>query len=474
MVSRRFENVIHFHNLGQHQLNELLKASKQFNLSCCYLGHQQVGEQDVLLISSTTKLSDLKKIRNNFKNWIYLIIENPLNGELINELNEIGKIYYLDFIDIDKIMYRFELLSNSFIPLAPHHENSDHHLAIISHDFKNPLNAIRLDAQILLRKSKKENKLNLSEDVKQIVGRIIKTTDRLGLLVNDLLDHKKTGNALVSLTRHSVHMESVVDEVIEVIAPIAKRNSVKIKKIIDSDIPTLLADKNKLFQVILNLISNAIKFSYQHTSIYINLSSREDKIIFSVEDSGPGIDPEIEPNLYERFRAGKSKECGSGLGLYICKTIVEAHQGKISHCPGKKGGAVFEFYLPLEMKVLEQSKKVYLIDDDEDLRDVLSWALNSEGIHVESFSSPLSALDYLSVGKETPSVILSDFKNSLMAKDFIKKRSELKLQNVPLLFMTTSPDEVIREIDESHFKEVLAKPLDLDSFIQTVSRYVDL
>src|SRR5690606_4471731 len=231
-------------------------------------------------------------------------------------------------------------------------------LAIISHDLKNPLNAIRLDAQILHKKAKKTELSR--EDIKRFANRIIKTTDRLALMVNDLLDRDKQGNILVSLTRTFVHAESLIDEVIEVVRPIAKRNSLKIKKVIHGEIPGFLADKNKIFQVLLNLMSNALKFSYQHTSVLIEVKLERKCIYFSVQDSGPGIEPEMDSVIYEKYSTGRGRESGSGLGLYICKTIVEAHQGVLTHFKREKGGTNFVFYLPLEMEMSDSNlRKIY-------------------------------------------------------------------------------------------------------------------
>lgn len=477
MKAERPHYVIHFYNLDQKELNELLKISNKLHLDCCYLGHQQVREEDFLMIPSSIKVSELIKIRGTYSNWIFLILGSSARAEHINRFNEIGKIYYINEVSEVEIASRLDLMHSIPRTLQVNKDRSHDNdaLAIISHDLKNPLNAIRLDAQILLRNSKKPGNPSVQEDVKRYASRIIKTTDRLALLVSDLLENDKSENVLVSLTRTPVEAEKLLDEVIEVVSPIAKRNSLKVKKIIRGKIPLFLADKNKIFQVLLNLLSNALKFSHQHTSVQITLRSSDNKIFFSIEDSGPGIDPDVEKNLYDRYKAGNRRGCGSGLGLYICKTIVEAHQGRITHRKADKGdGTVFEFFIPLEMESVEANKnKIYLIDHDEDLRDVLSWALNSEGYHVESFPNPDSALEYLEESAEHPALILSDFHlNNMSAMEFLEKRNLLNLNHVPLLFLTASPENIQSTIDRSSYTDILCKPLDLDDFVLTVSRYM--
>lgn len=473
--------MIHFHHLDQKELNELLKVSNHLSLNCCYLGHQEVKKEDFILISSSIKTAELKRIREAYSNWIFCILSKSLKAEDINYLNEIGKIYYLNDISKSELSARINLIdgiSQSEIHIKERTSENEHTLAVISHDLKNPLNAIRLDAQILLRNSKKKyhDFPAIVDDVKRYASRIIKTTDRLALLVSDLLDNDKSDNVLVSLTRTPVEVEKLVDEVIDIVSPIAKRNSLKIKKRVEGVIPLVLADKNKLFQVLLNLLSNALKFSQQHTSVQIGVRFLDNKICFFVEDAGPGIDPDLESNIYERYNSGSRRECGSGLGLYICRTIVEAHQGKINHRKGTKGGTIFEFFIPLEMERNENNKnKVYLIDDDEDLRDVLSWALNSEGFNVESFANPASALEYLEESTEKPTLILSEFNTSGMSiLEFLQKRKKLELDEVPLIFLSTSPEDINKHVDVTNYTHILRKPLDLDAFVLTVSQFMKI
>ena len=186
------------------------------------------------------------------------------------------------------------------------------------------------------------------------------------------------------------------------------------------------------------------------------------------------MESSISEKIFERYYSGQLNACGSGLGLYICKTIIEAHQGQIGLINLKEGGARFFFTLPTLMeKNIAASPKIYLIDDDEDLRDVLSWALNGEGYDVESFASPLRALEYMESKADHPALILTDFQMSGMkVEEFLAKKSLLDLQNIPVLILTSSPNKVGEEISENHYSEVLTKPLNLDALIETVSKYM--
>ena len=118
--------------------------------------------------------------------------------------------------------------------------------------------------------------------------------------------------------------------------------------------------------------------------------------------------------------------------------------------------------------------KILLIDDDEDLRDVLSWALNAEGYHIESFDNPISALEFLSQTKEIPGMILSDYQMSQMKSlDLMESRQKFHITDVPLLFLTAAPNIVKEEVDQSLYSEIITKPLDLESLISKVNKYIE-
>ena len=478
------EMVLHFHDFDQKQLNSLLNFSNENRIECIRLGHQEPRKNDILLIPSQTKFAEIQRTRLKYpQNWIFIILENQISATLVNEYLDLGKIRFLNelnsselHLQINEVKSRRSLEDierNQNIVEKMHNDNGQT-LAIISHDLKNPLNAIRLDAQILTRLAKKMNQSPLEEEVRNHANRIVKTTDRLSIMVNDLLNYDRSKNVLTSLTRSSIDVEKLVDEVIDIVRPIAKRNSLKIKKQVPSSLPLIFVDKNKVFQVLLNLMTNALKFSPQHSSVTISAMADNGSIHFAVEDSGPGIDDNEGAKIFEKYWTGKNGCSGSGLGLYICKSIVEAHQGTISFSNLEKGGSRFFFSLPMTMDFTDRQnlKKIFLIDDDEDLRDVLSWALNAEGYHIESFENPESAFEFLNNTNERPGLILADHQLSeFVTSDLIERKRNLKLDNVPLLFLTAAPNRVMENTDKSLYSEIITKPLDLESILFTINKY---
>jgi len=187
---------------------------------------------------------------------------------------------------------------------------------------------------------------------KELLAVVIRNAHRLQRLTEDILDVTKIESQNLSLKLEQINLDEIILNAIND----AKRNQQTQQVNLlyqqdDKDNAVLIeADKGRLNQVISNLISNAIKFTEEGT---INITSKkeekENKVVISVKDSGIGIDPHILPRLFQKF-ATKSYQ-GTGLGLYISKSIVEAHGGKMwaeNNTDGK--GATFAFALPLVNK----------------------------------------------------------------------------------------------------------------------------
>jgi signal transduction histidine kinase len=201
--------------------------------------------------------------------------------------------------------------------------------------------------------------------------------NRLQRLTADILDVTRIESQTLKLNKEQLNLNDVILSIVEDNKnEVEKRYHGKVKLLFEpkEDHITVEADKNRLSQVISNLISNAVKFTKEGTitvdverrnsSSSNNKSSNnnnedEEDVIVSVKDTGTGIDPEILPRLFSKF-ATKS-ETGTGLGLYISKSIIEAHGGRIwaenYEYDGKKG-AVFAFSLPQVVKKVKRGGRV--------------------------------------------------------------------------------------------------------------------
>ncbi|HEX4647138.1 MAG TPA: HAMP domain-containing sensor histidine kinase [Verrucomicrobiae bacterium] len=208
----------------------------------------------------------------------------------------------------------------------------------IIHDLKNPLSIISMSAELIAMGPAKAG----ARETAQV--RIRKQVERIGDLIGDILDFTNGApfRALVGDTNYAAFVQSVLDEI---------RPDVELRRVsIEAQPPPavlLPIDPKRLRRVFHNLINNAADAMSRGGKVFVRHRIENDEIITEIEDTGPGIAPEIASTLFEAF-ATFGKEHGTGLGLSICKKIVEDHKGRIwaRNEPGR--GAVFSFALPLE------------------------------------------------------------------------------------------------------------------------------
>ena len=226
-------------------------------------------------------------------------------------------------------------------------EAKEKFISIVSHDLRVPLASIKESISIVMDgvtgKIKKEQK-----DCLDIAKRNI---DRLNRLINDLLDFQKLGAGKMNFDIHDNNANDVVKEVYETMLSMAKKEGINLVLELDSSLPMVEFDKDKINQVLSNLVNNAIKFT-KEGSVTITTSRKEDAIQISVSDTGCGIKEEDLPKLFHEFvqleTPGIEKPKGTGLGLVITKEIVTKHGGEIWAKSEVGKGSTFSFTLPIQ------------------------------------------------------------------------------------------------------------------------------
>jgi signal transduction histidine kinase len=188
---------------------------------------------------------------------------------------------------------------------------------------------------------------------RQLLDTITRNAKRLQRLTNDILDVSRIESHSLKLNKERFNLDDLISSsIIEDYRNRIEKDNIAVKLLYEPNNKDnnifVEADRGRLIQVISNLLDNAIKFTKEGT-ISIITEKKDSKVVVSVKDTGTGIDPEILPRLFSKF-ASKSERGGTGLGLFICKNIVEAHGGKIwiennNIYDGKKG-ATFTFSLP--------------------------------------------------------------------------------------------------------------------------------
>jgi signal transduction histidine kinase len=220
-------------------------------------------------------------------------------------------------------------------------------VANVSHELRTPLTAIKGAVDLILR----EVTGPLTEKQIHYLTRVKSNTQQLAGMINDVLDLAKIEEGKIELQAAHVSVGGLVHEVVETLKPIAAEKSIELD--ITGLAPSLLvwADRDKVNQVLMNLIGNAIKFSPPHGRVMV-ASVRGDTnwVRVSVSDNGPGIAANEREKIFEKFYQvrtnGTPKSKGTGLGLAIAKTLVELHGGKIWADSETNRGSTFYFTLP--------------------------------------------------------------------------------------------------------------------------------
>jgi signal transduction histidine kinase len=228
-------------------------------------------------------------------------------------------------------------------------------VANVSHEFKNPLGII--NEAIAMGIDGLFGKVSI-EQIKML--KVAKgNIERLIRLTTNLLDISAMESGAVVLKREKIGIGALIDEIVANNGEEVSRKKLTIKKAIPGDIGLLWADKDKVTQIIVNILSNAIKYTPSGGSIGIRLSGTDDEIRFEISDTGAGIAKEDIDKLFNKFeRIFAEKQEGTGLGLSIAKDIVELHKGKIWVESEIGKGSKFIFILPrnLIMKSSEGGK----------------------------------------------------------------------------------------------------------------------
>jgi signal transduction histidine kinase len=219
--------------------------------------------------------------------------------------------------------------------------------AMIVHDLRSPLMNICGTAELMEQGFFGE----VNEEQKKWLQRLQSNGKNLVNLISDFLDLSKLESGRLELNREEIDLRGLIDSTLENFQIMAKSKKIALQRKLSPALPAVRADARRLDQVLSNLVSNAIKFTSAGGSIEVGAAAQDGAARVWVKDTGVGIAPGEIATLFDKYRQSMSGKCsdqkGTGLGLVICKMIVEAHGGKIwaESEPGK--GATFSFSLPL-------------------------------------------------------------------------------------------------------------------------------
>jgi signal transduction histidine kinase len=264
-----------------------------------------------------------------------------LSGEAaIRLLFLIATAYILSLLKKD-----FEIRAKQNEQLVELSNLKNYFVGIAAHDLRNPLSIIELSSSVLLDNGRK----NLTNEQLSLAEMIYKKSLYMMKLIEDYLDVTKIEAGYLDINKSYNDYTAFIDEIVSIDEILANKKNIHIHIEKGTDIPILSFDRNKINQVINNLLFNALHYSNPDTTVKVVIKAEDSSVVTEFTDTGPGVDAEDVSRLFETYyRSKKRKERGTGLGLAISKKIVEAHNGRIGFRNNPDRGSTFWFTLPIE------------------------------------------------------------------------------------------------------------------------------
>jgi signal transduction histidine kinase len=211
-------------------------------------------------------------------------------------------------------------------------------IATVSHELKTPIASIKMSLQLL----ENEQVGTVNEEQKNLLHSIKDDANRLLKITGELLNMTQVESGNIQMAMVATDAKEILNYAVSANKAAADQKNIKLEVALPADLPNVMADEEKTAWVLTNLISNAIRYSYDNAAIYINVKKLDNKIEFSVTDSGQGIAPQYKEKIFDRyFRVPGTKKEGTGLGLSISKEFIEAEGGKITVASDFGAGSTF-------------------------------------------------------------------------------------------------------------------------------------
>jgi two-component system, chemotaxis family, CheB/CheR fusion protein len=356
----------------------------------------------------------------------------------------------------------------------------DEFLATLSHELRNPLNVILGYAEVLLR----SDEARTSQFVRRSAEVLKRNALAQSRLVRDLLDLSRLHIGKLSLNREVVSLTSLIENAVETVSGEAAQKEIELRIEGAADVIFVNADPLRFEQIIWNLLNNAVKFTPVGGTVTIRLGSESGRARIVVEDTGPGVDPQFLPHVFEMFRQADASSSrphgGMGIGLALVKQLIELHGGSVAAASTLGRGATFTIelpataekdepagYSPQEEAGILSNMRILIVDDSADTVEMLRRLFEMDGAVVATASSAPEALEI--AGQKDFDAVLSDISMPGMdGFEFVRRLRQLsRHRNVPVLAITGfgRPSDVERAAAEGFFSHV-TKPIDVNNLVQ--------
>ncbi|MET0310774.1 MAG: response regulator [Burkholderiaceae bacterium] len=356
-----------------------------------------------------------------------------------------------------------------------HSRTKDDFVAVLSHELRNPLNAIVLSSHTLLRR-------DLSPEVLKGVETIRRNANTQARLISDILDVSRINSGKLTLQREHLDAGELLTSSLESTLALAVQRGVKVETEIAEQLPPALLDAARFQQVFWNLFSNAVKFSEAGGTVRVSLGRRGNMLVLRIEDHGKGIEPEFLSRIFEKFSQsdapGNRRHGGLGLGMSIVRDLTELHGGRVSvQSEGLGRGAVVEAEFPIGGDAAPARKaagpdaegvslarrSILVVEDDVEAASLLTLVLSERGARVAQAVNVEQGL--VAYRDHAPELVISDI--GLPGRDGYDLIREIRqiergsgLPRIPAIALTAfgrpgDRDEALRAGFDLH----IAKPL---------------
>lgn len=365
---------------------------------------------------------------------------------------------------------RLEKLKNEFV-------------STVSHELRTPLTSIRGSLSLIESGTMGE----VAEKAKPLIQIAMNNSERLILLINDILDIEKIESGKMDFELDKVELNSLIRQSVEANSGYAKEYNVLLSFMELEEPVYVYIDTNRMQQVLTNLISNAVKYSPKEDSVTIDLTFDKKRAFVKVHDNGLGIPESFKKSIFQKFAQADSSDTkqkgGTGLGLNISKAIVEKFGGEMGFLSSKAEGTTFFFDLPVihnvktfEEGILNFKGKVLIVEDDHDIATLLSIMLKKENIECDIAYTADEARSLLKSQKYdalTLDIMLPD-QNGLSFLEEIQQNELLK--DIPVIIVSSNAKtEESRNSNKTlEVVDWINKPIDQDKLVDSLNRVIEI
>ncbi|MFB2833580.1 ATP-binding protein [Floridanema evergladense] len=364
----------------------------------------------------------------------------------------------------------------------------DEFLAVLSHELRSPLNPILGWAKLLQSRSFDEQKTMAA------LATIERNAKLQTQLIDDLLDVSRILQGKLGLYPNPVQLVNIVEAAIETVRLAAQAKGIQIYTIFAPSVGQVIGDSARLQQVLWNLLSNAVKFTPSGGKVEIELKQIDNYAQIQVRDTGKGIDPQFLPYVFEYFRQEDGTTTrrfgGLGLGLAIVHHLVELHGGTVqAESPGQGLGATFTINLPLmpvpsatlqdnpqnpQITCLSQLK-ILVVDDEPDIKDIVSFILEQAGASVRTAQTAVEAL--LQIEQSLPDILVCDIGmpdiDGYMLMRQIRELPPERGGQISAIALTAYAREVDRQQAlTAGFQQHISKPVEPEVLVSAIASLI--